>query len=315
MKIKTVALLGSGAVGSYFLWGLTEKLGENLWVIAEGERKKRLETNGLFINGVPCPLHLKTPNEACGADLLLVATKYGALTQSLEAIAAVTQKHTLVMSLLNGIGSEELIAEKIGKEHLIYSMIKIAAERKGNQITFDGPNTQGIYFGEVGRRQPTERIKAIEELFSGTPLHWFFCEDIIRELWGKFALNIGYNLPQAILGVGVGAYRDSIHVKNLMEQLIDEVTAVAAAKGIDIADLAEDLKTRPLLLKSAKYSTLQDLDAKRPTEIEIFAGAMRKMGGECKIPTPYSDFAYHAIKALEEKNQGKFQYEESSLRK
>ena len=45
------------------------------------------------------------------------------------------------------------------------------------------------------------------------------------------AADIGYNLPQAILGVGVGAYRDSIHVKNLMEQLIDEVTAVAAAKG------------------------------------------------------------------------------------
>lgn len=308
MKIKTVALLGAGAVGSYFLWGLTEKLGKNLWVIAEGERKKQMETNGLFINGVPCPLHLKTPNEACGADLLLVATKYGALTQSLEEIAAVTQKHTLVMSLLNGIGSEELIAEKIGKEHLIYSMIKIASERKGNHITFDGPNTQGIYFGEAGSRKPTERTKAIEELFSGTPLHWFFCADIIRELWGKFALNVGYNLPQAILGVGVGAYRDSVYVKNLMERLIDEVTAVAAAKGIDIADLAEDLKTRPLLLKSAKYSTLQDLEAKRPTEIEIFAGAMRQMGKECNISTPYSDFAYLAIKALEEKNQGKFQY-------
>ena len=79
--IQTVAILGAGAVGGYFVWGLSEKLGKNLWVIAKGERKERLEREGLTINGEIFHFPVKTPEEAAGADLLLVATKYGALEE------------------------------------------------------------------------------------------------------------------------------------------------------------------------------------------------------------------------------------------
>lgn len=58
----------------------------------------------------------------------------------------------------------------------------------------------------------------------------------------------------------------------------------------------------------ARYSTLQDLDAGRHTEIEMFSGALIRMGRELGIPTPYNEFAYHMIKALEEKNDGRFDY-------
>lgn len=59
---------------------------------------------------------------------------------------------------------------------------------------------------------------------------------------------------------------------------------------------------------SARYSTLQDLDAGRHTEIDMFSGALIRMGRELGIPTPYNEFAYHMIKALEEKNDGRFDY-------
>lgn len=59
----------------------------------------------------------------------------------------------------------------------------------------------------------------------------------------------------------------------------------------------------------ARYSTLQDLDAGRHTEVDMFAGAVVRMGRELGIPTPYNEFTYHMIKALEEKNDGKFDYE------
>ena len=79
MKIKTVALLGAGAVGAYFIYGMSEKMGENFCVVAEGERKARLEKNGIDINGKNYVLNVKTPKEAAGVDLLLVATKYDGL--------------------------------------------------------------------------------------------------------------------------------------------------------------------------------------------------------------------------------------------
>ena len=59
---------------------------------------------------------------------------------------------------------------------------------------------------------------------------------------------------------------------------------------------------------TARYSTLQDLDAKRHTEIDMFSGALMRMGEELGIPTPYNEYTYHMIKALEEKNDGKFDY-------
>ena len=307
MKIKTVAILGAGAIGGYFIWGLTEKLGENLWIIAEGARKARLERDGIVINGRQYQLNVRTPEEARGADLLLVSTKDGALRGSLDAIETIVDAHTTVLSLLNGVDSEEIISERIGKEHMLYSMMKISAERVGNSITFNGEVTPGVYYGEAGQKEPSERMLAIAELLEGTPLHYHMQEDIIRDLWLKFALNISYSLPQAILGVGFGAYADSEYVARLSACLNAEVEAIAAAKGIDITQKSTEGKPSQSV-KKARYSTLQDLDAKRHTEVDMFSGAIVRMGKELNIPTPYNEFAYCAIKALEEKNDGKFDY-------
>ena len=85
-RIQTVAVLGAGAVGCYLIAGLAPKLGENLWIIAEGSRKERLKKEGLTINDCQLSLCVKTPQEAKGADLLIVAVKYGSLEGSLDAI-------------------------------------------------------------------------------------------------------------------------------------------------------------------------------------------------------------------------------------
>ena len=65
---------------------------------------------------------------------------------------------------------------------------------------------------------------------------------------------------------------------------------------------------------SARYSTLQDLDAKRHSEIDMFSGALIIMGKELHIPTPYNEYTYHMIKALEEKNDGLFDYDQENQR-
>ena len=78
MKIQSVAILGAGAVGSYVIWGLSQKEEIELGVIAEGERKERLQQNGCKINGKVYRPNVWTPKEACGVDLLIVALKYGA---------------------------------------------------------------------------------------------------------------------------------------------------------------------------------------------------------------------------------------------
>ena len=86
MKLEKVAVLGAGAVGAYVLWGLSEKPGIRLGVVAEGERARRLQ-NGIGINGKVYHPEVWTPEEAHGADLLIVSdlpTDYAALRRAVE---------------------------------------------------------------------------------------------------------------------------------------------------------------------------------------------------------------------------------------
>ena len=80
---------------------------------------------------------------------------------------------------------------------------------------------------------------------------------------------------------------------------------MAAKKGVR---LPERLLLFHGTVKEARFSTLQDLDAGRHTEIDMFSGALIRMGKELGIPTPYNEYTYHMIKALEEKNDGRFNY-------
>lgn len=301
-----VAVIGAGAIGAYYIYGLYDCSHINLSVIASGERKKRLETEGLTINGRRYDLTVRTPQEqaAAGTDLLLVCVKHGALQEILPDIRTVTGKDTIVLSPMNGIDSEEVIGRVIGKEHMIGSFMRIASERVGQSVVFDPEKTDGIFFGKLPDGAPEEAVKRAADIFKGSGVRWRICEDIVHDIWDKYMRNICFNLPQAILGVGVGAFYDSEHVAWISRALEEEVRRTAAAEGITLGPLVRKRKDR----KAAAYSTLQDIRAKRHTEIEMFAGTLLAAAAKHGLKLPYTEYTYHAIRALEEKNDGKFDY-------
>lgn len=308
MKIKSVAVLGAGAVGSYIIWGISNRKDIKLGVIAEGERGERLKKNGCFINGKIYRPEVWTPAEANGVDLLIVSLKYGALPGAVDSIKEAVGENTVIMSLMNGVDSEEIIAKKVEESHILHSLIKVASHREGNEYRFDPETTIGIIFGELSEPFDSERVQAIKELFADTGIHYRATEYIREEMWSKYRLNICNNLPQAILGAGVGCYSDSTHMKAISDGLREEVEAVAAAKGIDMSKVDIKSTRGSAVPPTARYSTLQDIDAGRHTEIDMFSGTLVRMGKELGVPTPYNEYTYHMIKALEEKNDGKFAY-------
>ena len=239
----------------------------------------------------------------------LVALKYGALPGALENIRALTGEDTTVMSLMNGVDSEEIIAKEIDTSHILHALIKVASHKEENGYCFNPETTIGIVFGELTAPYQSERVQAIEDLFADTGRHYRVTEHIREEMWCKFRLNVCNNLPQAVLGAGVGCYRDSVHMKEISNKLREELEAIAAAKGIDIRKADDSSSHGSAVPPSARYSTLQDLDAGRHTEIDMFSGVLIRMGKELGIPTPYNEYTYHIIKALEEKNDGKFDYQ------
>ena len=234
MDIKKVAVLGAGAVGSYVIWGFSARRDIELGVVADGPRGERLAKEGCAINGKVYRPAVWTPGQAHDADLLIVCLKYGALPGALDSIKAVTGPHTTIMSLMNGVDSEDIIASAVGGEHLLYSLIKVASHKEADGVHFDPATTVGIIFGEKEPPCGSPRVKAVEALFGGTELHFRATDCIREEMWSKFRLNVCNNLPQAILGAGVGCYRDSVHIKAISDGLRRELEAIAAAKGIDM---------------------------------------------------------------------------------
>lgn len=304
MKYNNIALIGAGAVGSYFIYGLNDLEGVSFCLVADGERRERLLKEGVTINDQVYYPAVKTPEEARGADLLFVSTKYQALPDCLDMIETIVDDHTVVLSLLNGIDSEEIIAERIGMEHIVYSVMRIQSERRDGKVRFNPETTIGLTFGERDG-QVTERVTLLAELFERAGLKYFLHQNILKDQWKKYALNISNNLPQAIFGLGFGAYYDSDHMDALRARMYEEVSAVAAAEGIRIGEPAD---WRQACTPRARFSTLQDLDAGRHTEADMFAGPLFNLAKKHGLTVPYCEFAYHAIKIIEDKNDGKFQY-------
>ena len=226
--------------------------------------------------------------------------------------AKICGEEKIVRSLMNGVDSEEIIAEGLGDDsRIIYSLIRIASRRSGNDIRFELPSgaKMGILFGEKGSSAVSERMEAISRLFDDAGIVSHTSENIILDIWLKFASNICMNLPQAVLGVGIGANTDSEYVKDLEHKLNEETINVAEAMGIHMRGIDEGSFRQGYVPSSfIRYSTLQDLDAGRHTEIEMFSGALIRLGKKYSVPTPYNEVVYDCIKALEEKNDGKFDY-------
>lgn len=312
MIIHSAALLGAGAIGGYIADKLAGREDVDFCILAEGKRAQQLKAQGLTVNGRHiCPA-VKTPAEARGTDFIIAARKYYSLRDALPMIAAAADGHTQVMSLLNGVDSEEIIGEVLPMRQVMHAVIRITAQRASDgTLTYDEPGRgMGIFFGEPGGRNETERIQAVREFFTRTGILCRVSDNILRDIWRKYALNVCMYIPQAILGVGIGANADSPDMAALRDGLRGEIIAIAAAQGIDISarDPAIYIKGTGIPYRS-RYSTLQDLDAGRPTEIDMLCGTAVRLGRKYGVPTPYNEMAYHCIRVLEQKNAGRFDYD------
>ena len=305
-NIKKTALIGMGAIGSFLAGNLAPVLGEDLRIIADGKRKERLERDGMVINGTPCYFHVVSPEEDTGyADLAIIITKFTGLKQALEDMRKQIGPDTVIMSPLNGVESEAVVASVYGWERQIYSLARVSVVRNGNQVSYD-PKAAHVEFGEKTNETISERVQAVRDLFERSGIESWVPKDMVRAIWLKYMSNVGENQTAAVLGIPFGAWEVSEHAIRAKEMVMCEVVAVAQKKGINLTD--QDVARHREVKKKAPYhnkpSTLQDLEAGRQTEVEMFAGTMVRMGREEGVPTPLNEFLYHAIRVLEEKNEG-----------
>ena len=300
-KIKTVSLIGLGAVGAAYGSKLHDVLKDSLQVVASNERIQRYENKGIVVNGQDYHFHYITPEtKSEQADLVIFAVKNADLSQAIQDVQHHIGPDTIILSLLNGISSEGEIESACENQPILYSVcVKIDAVRQQNETNF---STLGwIEYGEKNNSK-SENVLAVQELFERVGIPYKISEDILHSMWWKFMVNVGINQTSSVLKAPYKVFQSVPSAYEWAESTMREVVALSQKVGANLTE--EDVASfRPILLNMSpdgKTSMLQDVEAGRKTEVEYFAGTVIELGKKYGIPTPINEQLYKIIHIMED---------------
>jgi 2-dehydropantoate 2-reductase len=302
--IRRIAIVGAGAMGAAYAAMFTDAGGFDVSLVARGERYERLKQEGLNVNGKHYDLAVVHPDRVGQpADLILVALKHHHLAGVLPDLQTLAGNDTTILSVMNGLESEEIIGAVAGMEKLVYAVaVGIDAVREKGCITYASPGR--IIFG-VTNPAAGRNVVRLSEAMDRAGIPYQVPEDIRRSLWWKFMVNVGINQASAVLGADYGVFQNSPDAMALMRMLMQEVIALAPKAGIALSqnDLEEWCLVLAGLEPGGKTSMLQDIEAGRKTEVEIFAGKVVALGERYGLPTPVNAAVNHILKVMESKSR------------
>lgn len=302
--IKNVLICGIGAVGSIYANKIQNFDAENFRVLVDKQRYERYIKNPTIFNGKELNFNYILPDDNnFKADLIIIATKYDGLFDVIENIKNFVQEDTVIMSLLNGVTSEKIIAQTYGREKLLYSyFIGHSAVRTGRNIVHDDVNT--IVYGSENSAD-FDNVQRVKKYFERVGINYKIPEDIIHSLWLKFMLNVAANQTTAILRFTFGEFLENDKCMEFAINLMKEVQLIAKAEGVKNTDVMidETIENLNKMIPDGKTSMLQDVEAGRKTEVEMFAGTVIKLGLEHGIATPYNKIVKEMIEIIQ-KQQG-----------
>lgn len=299
-EIKKVILCGLGAIGTIYADKLEKFDAENFKVLVDEARIERYKTNPIKFNGRQLNFDYILPSEEnFKADLIILATKFAGLKDAIKNIKNFVKEDTVILSLLNGVTSEDIIADVYGKDKMLYSyFIGHSSVRCGNSVTHDDVNT--IVFG--AENNLGENVVAVKNFFDKVGINYKIPDDIKRSMWLKFMLNVSANQPTAILRMTFGDMFENTHFMKFAENIMREVQSVAKAEGVLNTETMVDeaLKHLKTMTPDGKTSMLQDVEAGRKTEVDMFAGTVIELGKKHGISTPYNKILREMIGIIEE---------------
>jgi 2-dehydropantoate 2-reductase len=301
--IRNIAILGAGALGCMYGAMFAAAGLHNVRFVARGERAARLARDGVVVNGRPYSIPVAEPvteKDGFVADLVIVAVKHHHLKEALQELVPVVGGETLFVSVMNGLESEGIIAEELGTQGVLQCVaLGMDAVREGNAVTYSTPGV--LYVGEQENAELTDRVRRVQRALTTAAIPHHTPVDMRRIMWWKLMINVGMNQSSAVLGRPYGLFQRDTEAQGIMNDLMAEVVAVAAAAGVNLTehDIADWYNVLATLSPDGKTSMLQDIEAGRKTEVEVFAGSVVELGEQHGVPTPINRTFLHLIRVLE----------------
>ncbi len=295
-------IIGAGALGSLFA-AFFSKSGVDYSIYEIDRNTADAVKNGLtLISGDSSetfsPEIDTSPEILCNCDIIFFFVKSYSTGEAAAAVQDYLKSDAIIVSLQNGIGNFETIAEHINEERILYGITTIGAS-KDNASTVRFGGAGAIEFGG----QSKEAIVRLSSMLHLAGIDFTVTETPATSVWQKAIINAGVNPIAAILSITNGEILDNPYSMKLQEMIIREGTAAAQAAGIilDTEDMIQRTVDVCRKTSSNRCSMLQDIANKRKTEIDYINGRIIDILIKSGIAAPYNESVFSLVKALEAK--------------
>jgi 2-dehydropantoate 2-reductase len=298
-----IAVVGAGAVGGYF-GGMLARAGAPVLFIGRKSFVDAVTTHGLVIEQpagrrqIPIDATIDV-SAVSAADIILFCVKSNDTVSAAKEIAPFISRQTLVISLQNGVDNIGRIREVVKSEVLPAAVyIGVSVPQPGR--------IKHVARGDLIVGPENERTKSVQEIFTRAGIGCRITSNIDGEMWVKLLCNCALNAISALAHARYGEIADNADARQVMQKVVDEVLAVAAAAGVTLPEIGDSRAAMAAAMKIATQmrevfsSTAQDIERGKPTEIDSLNGYIARRGAELSIAVPVNQTLFALVRLAEQ---------------
>jgi len=306
-----IVIVGPGAMGCLFAAFLSKSLPggrqakEEVWLLDKNkERSARINQEGISVEGISGNWQAQVKataevNEIGSADLIIISVKSHDTKEAVVSAKSLINENTKILTLQNGIGNIEIIAEVAGSEKVIggatnlgVTLLDIGKLRHAGR----GETVIGRIDGKI-----SVEMRAIREIFNKVGIETRISRDIKGLLWSKLIINVGINALTAITRLNNGRLIEFEGTRKILREAVAEATKIAKRKRIKLIydDPLAKVEAVCEATSTNVSSMLQDVLRKKRTEIDFINGVIVRLGQELGIQTPVNSTLVDLVKTIE----------------
>lgn len=301
-----IAVMGAGAVGCYY-GSMLARAGEDVTLIGRPRHVDAIKQHGLLLEmrggreQIAMPASVE-PAMVAGARLVLFCVKSTATDEAARAIAPHLAPDAVVLSLRNGVDNAERLRAALDKP-VIPAVVYVACAMEGpGHVKHNGRGDLVIGADDTGTSAvPRARLEEIAIAFGAAGVPVRVSDNVLGELWVKLAINCAYNALSALTRGRYGFLAGKAEALRVMRDVVQEIDAVAAAKGVRLPDetLLETVYRVAAAMPGATSSTEQDIARGQATEIDHLNGYIAREGEALGLPVAVNRTLHALVKVLE----------------
>jgi 2-dehydropantoate 2-reductase len=305
-----IGIYGTGGAGGHFGARLA-KAGEDVVFIARGEHLEAIRRGGLVVQTDTGEIRVQPakatddPAEAGRVDVILLGVKTWQVEESARRMGPMLGPGTFVVPLQNGVDAADQLIGVLGKERVVGGLCATFSWISAPGRIRSLGQVHSLRFGELDRR-PSERTESLRKACEHAGIRATIPPDIHVSLWEKLLIVTSFGGVGAVTRVPVGLIRSMPETRRLIRAAMEEIAAVARARGVALPADAPDrgMAFVDSLDPTGTTSLQRDITEGRPSELEAWNGAVVRLGREAAVPTPTHEFLYASLLPQERRVRG-----------